>query len=47
MSWSFVKSVLWQHYYVVRFCHYVTSFDGYMLCFHHDVLRSSFDVLCL
>ena len=21
--------------------------DGYMLCFHHDVLRSSFDVLCL
>lgn len=32
----------------------MTRFDGYVLCFHHDVtrfdgcvLRSSFDVLCL
>ena len=28
----------------VLFCHYVTRFDGYVLCFHYDVLRSSFDV---
>ena len=48
-------SVLWQYcyvvwfYYVVRFCHYAVTprFAGYLLCFHHDVLRSSFDVLCL
>ena len=25
----------------------MTRFDGYVLCFHHDVLRSSFDLLCL
>ena len=25
----------------------MARFDGYVLCFHHDVLRSSFDVLCL
>ena len=51
---EFCHSVLWQHYcvvwflhYVVRFCHYVTRFAGYVLCYHHDVLRSSLDVLCL
>ena len=50
---KFCHSVLWQYYYVVwfyyvvRFCHYVTRFGGYLLCFRHDVLRSSFNVLCL
>ena len=28
-------------------CYYVTRFDGYVLCFHHDVSNSCFDVLCL
>ena len=32
---------------MVRFCHYVTRCDGYVLCFRHDVTRSFFDALCL
>ena len=27
-------------------CCYVTRFDGYVMCFHNDVFRSSFDVVC-
>ena len=37
--------VLFGHY-VVRFCNYITRFEGSVLCFHPDVFRSSFDVLC-
>ena len=39
--------MVWFCHYVVRFCYCVTRFDGYVLCIHHDVLKSSFGVLCL
>ena len=39
---EFCHSVPWQHYYAVWLCHNVTTFNGYVLCFHHDVLRSQF-----
>ena len=45
----FENSVLLQDYYVVSCCHYVTyfdGFDGYELCFHHDVTRFDDDLLC-
>ena len=29
------------------FCHYMMRFDGYVLCYHLDVLRSSLMVCCV
>ena len=39
--------MVWFCHCVVKFGHYTTRLDGYVLCFHNDVLRSSSDVLCL
>ena len=41
---SFCHFVVRFCHYVVRLFHYVTRFAGNLLCFHHDVLKSSFDV---